>query len=229
MRSHFSLPDTAYSQDVQSLSVELGEPGLSDMIRRFLYDQIYAGPDFDADDVDPDEWPEFQGRLSVHSSASVLFYSPSELSGPGGMHREYIRSTDRWYNARERRDTALVQVGTQPDDRLDGMFVCRVLRFISFVHDHVLYPCALVNWFIPDEEPDEVTGMWIVRPEKVGRRRSIGLIHLECFVRACHLLPVFGNTRIPHSFQHSDSLSAFKAFYLNQFIDYHSHECIPST
>ena len=31
-------------------------------------------------------------------------------------------------------------------------------------------PCALVNWFVLDgDEPDEATGMWVVRPEYEGR------------------------------------------------------------
>lgn len=152
----------------------------------------------------------------------------SEITGPGGMHRELVRSVHRWYNQYERRDTVLVQNGAHDDERLNGMIICRVLRFISIIHDDVSYPCIIVNCFIPDDEPDDVTGMWIVRPERVRGRRTTSIFHLDCMVRSCHLMPVYGNTTIPYSFKFSDSLSAFKSFYLNHYIDFHSHEVIPS-
>lgn len=217
----------AYTQDVRALSIELGEAGLHDMLRAFLFDQLYAEGDFTSATVDPDEWPAFTSRLSIFTSASVSFYAPSELAGPGGMRREIVRSTSRWYNSYERRDTVIVQVGDE-EDVLGGMLVARVLRFISFYHEGIRYPCALVNWFIPEEERDPVTGMWVVRPEKENGRRTIGIVHLDAVWRACHLMPVFGEMLMPPRFHFSDSLSAFKAFYLNHYIDFHARECIPS-
>lgn len=197
------------------------------MLRRFLFDQLYGELGLVSSEENRDEWPEFDGRLTIYPSASVLFCAPSDLAGPGGMRREVVRSVARWYNSYERRDTILVQVG---DDNgvMGGLLVARVLRFFSFFHEDVRYPCALVNWFMPDEERDFVTGMWVVRPEKVAGRRTIGIIHLDSVFRACHLMPVFGNTMMPPHFQFSDSLSAFKAFYLNHYIDFHARECIPS-
>ncbi|KAI0061556.1 hypothetical protein BV25DRAFT_1949130 [Artomyces pyxidatus] len=166
------------------------------------------------------------GRDHPEPSTSI-FYAPSEHAGTGGMHSEIIRSTSRWYKDFERRDTVLVQNGSD-NDPLRGMLVGRVLRFISFVHDNIKYPCALVNWYMPvHDAEDPVFGMWEVKVEKdANGKRTIGLVHLDCIVRACHLMPVFQNTTIPHSFHFSDSLSAFKAFYVNRYIDYHSHECI---
>lgn len=197
------------------------------MFRRFLFDQLYADGDFTAETVDPAEWPTFSGRLSIFSSASVSFYAASELAGPGGMRREIVRSTSHWYNSYERCDTILVQVGDN-DAVLGGMLVARVLHFVSFFHNDVHYPCALVNWFLPEEERDPVTGMWVVRPEKENGRRTIGVVHLDSVWRACHLMPVFGEMSMPARFHFSDSLSAFKAFYLNHYIDFHARECIPS-
>ncbi len=47
-----------------------------------------------------------------------------------------------------------------------GLHVARVKLFLSFVHREVRYDCALVSWFKRvEEEPDELTGMWIVEPE----------------------------------------------------------------
>lgn len=229
--SYMLTPLLAYMQDIDSLSQELGELGIRDMVSRFLFDQIFGDTlGYSSDQADPDDLPRFAGRFSVYKSASVLFYAPSELAGPSGMHREMIRSTSRWYNSYERRDTVLIQLGDEDVDPLGGMVVARVLRFISFVHDEIFYPCALVNWYLPeDNEPDEVSGMWVVKPEKENGRRTIGLVHLDSIVRACHLMPVFGETRIPTYFHFSNTLSAFKAFYLNHYIDFHAREYIPTT
>ena len=47
-----------------------------------------------------------------------------------------------------------------------SLMVGRVHLFFSCEHAGEDYLCALVDWFIPvDDEPDEVTGMWIVALE----------------------------------------------------------------
>lgn len=88
-----------YSRDVEALGAELGEPDLLDLLRRFLFDQLYGHLGLVSSDDNRHEWPEFAGRLTIYPSASVLFYAPSELVGPGGMRREVIRSTALWYNS----------------------------------------------------------------------------------------------------------------------------------
>ncbi|KAH9914409.1 uncharacterized protein B0H18DRAFT_887125, partial [Fomitopsis serialis] len=94
----------------------------------------------------------------------AFFYTPSELCGPGGMHCEMIRSHLHWYGNYERWDTVLIQVGSD-DDIMGGLLVGRVLAFISFSHNEITYPGALVEWFFPvGAEPDSVTGMWVVKP-----------------------------------------------------------------
>ncbi|KAI0067055.1 hypothetical protein BV25DRAFT_1912390 [Artomyces pyxidatus] len=218
----------AHTRTIFELAEELQEPRLRTLIRRFLFEQT-QDDDLSADDVDSSEWPDvsLRQRLSIHTSASSVFYAPSECSGTGGMHREIIRSAAQWYNEFERRDTVLIQNGPE-GDAMDGMLVGRVLRFLSFTYDGISYPCALVNWFIPvGDTPDPIFGMWEVRPEKDEHgERTIGLVHLDCIIRACHLMPAFHSSRIPHSFHFSDSLTAFKAFYVNRYIDYHAHERI---
>ena len=50
---------------------------------------------------------------------------------------------------------------------LQGLLVARVLLFISFRHSQKMYEAALVDWFLPVmEQPDPLTGMWIVAPEE---------------------------------------------------------------
>lgn len=111
---------------------------------------------------------------------------------------------------------------------MDGMLVARVRAFLSFSHEDEVHHCALVEWFQPDaEEPDPTTGMWIVRPEVDGEgERVVDVIPLSSIVRGCHLIGVYGTTRIPANFHYSDSLDAFRTFYVNWYVDYHAHETI---
>jgi hypothetical protein len=196
------------------------------MLRRFLFDQLYADEGLTSDNVDVNDLPEYSGRIHIHHSASSLYYAPSDLAGPHGMHREHIRSTPLWNKKYERRDTVLVQVGSE-DDIMGGMMVGQVLRFLAIVHDEVRYPCALVQWFAPLEDTrDDVTGMWKVRPEKVDHKRVMDLVHIDTIARGCHLMPYFGEEFLPRSFEFTESLSAFNTYFLNRSSDFHFFECI---
>ncbi|KAI0043309.1 hypothetical protein FA95DRAFT_1498828 [Auriscalpium vulgare] len=207
-------------------TLAIGEPALLTKIRRFLYGQIYPDPDLAPDAVPLDELPTFDGRLFVYHNARATYFAPSELAGPGGMHTEVIRSNPCWFQQYERRDTVLVQHGDD-DDIMGGLLVARVVRFMMLTRQDTDYPCALVEWFLPlGNIPDPTTGMWIVRPERVGGRRPIDIIHLDTIVRSCHLIGVYGNAHIPRTLQFSQSHSAFKAFYVNRYADYHIHELL---
>ncbi|ETW82490.1 hypothetical protein HETIRDRAFT_316844 [Heterobasidion irregulare TC 32-1] len=177
-----------------------------------------------SNDISADDLPRFKGQLSIYHSATITFYCPTELAGIGGMRRETVRSTPRWYGKDKRRDTVLVQVGPEVD-LMRGILVACVLHFVSFIQQDVQYPCAIVNWFVPkDNEPDQLTGMWIVKPEKLNRQRSIGIVHVDTIFRACQLIGVYGTTPIPLDFHFSYSLDTFKEFYVNSYVDYHAHE-----
>lgn len=204
---------------------------LPELIRHVLYDQLNADNELegiDPEDVNLDQCPQFHGRVAIYNSARAFFYAPSELCGPGGMHCEMIRSHPRWYGEYERRDTVLIQVGSD-DDVMGGMVVGRVLAFLSFSHNEITYPCSLVEWFFPvGDEPDPVTGMWVIEPRLLdGGERDFGLVHTDCIVRACHLAPVYGPARLPTDFDFSYSHVAFDSFYFNKYVDYPSHECYP--
>jgi hypothetical protein len=190
---------------------------LPTLIQRFLYLQLNEGAN-DSDDIDLDDCPLFYGNVGVYLSAKAVFYAPSELSGPGGMHAELIRSSPLWFTEKERRDTVLVQNGEETE-RMGGMIVARVLTFLAFRYESKQYTCALVEWFLPcDDKPDPITGMWILQPEIQNRsERTLGLIHTDCIVRACHLIPVYGRSCLPADFNYSNSLRAFKSYYLNKY------------
>ncbi|KAJ7460026.1 hypothetical protein B0H11DRAFT_1701058, partial [Mycena galericulata] len=82
------------------------------------------------------------------------------------------------------------------------------------------YPCTLDHWFsaVRGEHPCPETGMWIVTPDTVrgGRGPSLAVVHLDCFTSWCSL--------DLHNFGFTDSLDAFKAFYVNKYADPHAHE-----
>jgi hypothetical protein len=143
------------------------------------------------------------------------------------MYRERIRSHPNWRGRYARRDTVFIETDADLDG-MPGMAIGRVILFFSFTFDDRHFPCALVHWLLPGDEPDEDTGLWIVQPEFEGDRRhrgrrTLAIIHLDCVARAAHLLPVYGPSFVPESFQFSDSLDAFRAYFVNRHVDHHSH------
>lgn len=179
-------------------------------------------------DVLLEDCPELspRTRVALYNSARAVFYAPSEAAGPGGMHQEYIRCTSSWYGGAARYDTVLVQ--TDPDAfGMLGMTIARVRAFFSFVYEDVRRPCALVEWFELDgDEPDPVTGMWVVKPEIDDGHRVCAVIPVDSIVRACHLIGFYGKTKVPIGFGYTESLDAFRRYYVNWHADYHAHETI---
>ena len=141
------------------------------------------------------------------------------------MHREHIRATPSWRQGPPRYDCAFVN--SRPElDGMRGLDVVRILRFFSLNFRGVTYPCALVCWFsLVSDERDEDTGMWMVQPAVTDDGLpDISIIHLDCIVRAAHLLPIYGDNPIPHSISLHDTLDAFVAFYVNKYVDHHAFE-----
>lgn len=202
-------------------------PQLHEHLRRFVHDQCYPELEL-GDDLPLAACPDLplNTSISVFHSATATFYAPSELAGPGGMHREFIRCSPRWYGLRPRYDTVLIRTDNDAFGML-GMAVSRVRVFISFIHNYIRYNAAVVEWFELDGDvPDPVTGMWVVRPEHEHGKRVMGVVPLHSIIRACHLIGYYDRTHMPTNFHYADTLDAFRRFYLNWFVDYHAHETI---
>ncbi|TFK84482.1 hypothetical protein K466DRAFT_496496 [Polyporus arcularius HHB13444] len=217
----------AAREDVSAMARHLRVPALHDLLRRFLRQQLY--PDFDEPDavVNLDDCPDLSPRtkLALHATARATYYAPSELCGRFGMHSEMIRCSPRWFKQNPRYDTVFVRLSDAPG--MQGMVVGRVRAFLSFPYRITMYECALVEWFeLVGDRPDPVTGLWMVKPEYSGNRRAMEMIALDSVVRACHLMPFFGRTRIPKDFHFSYSLDAFSRFYVSSYADYHVHELL---
>ncbi|KAJ7735044.1 hypothetical protein B0H16DRAFT_1676755 [Mycena metata] len=175
-------------------------------------------PDSDGDDIPIDLCPNFHGRIYVHHSAIARFYAPSDLCGVGGMYRERIWSHPNWHGMYPRRDTVFIETDAElPGMR--GMVIGRVLLFFSFTTlDEESHSCALVHWYSPHgDAPDPNTGIY-------RYSKSLAIVTLDCIARAAHLLPVYGQDLLPEDFHFSDSLDAFRAFFVNKYVDHHSYE-----
>ena len=58
----------------------------------------------------------------------------------------------------------------------------------------------------------------------LNHQKLMSIIHIDTILRGAHLVGIGGNMFIPNELKHTDSLHAFKTFFVNKFIDYHVHE-----
>ncbi|KAI5982008.1 hypothetical protein EDD15DRAFT_2378623 [Pisolithus albus] len=183
---------------IVALADELHIPNLSELVRAFLVGQLYPDDNHDPADIPHLECPGYEGKISIYNSASSTFYAPSDLSGVGGMHREYIRAAPTWRQEGPRYDCTFVI--TDPElEGMRGMDVARMLCFFSFKAGGVFYPCAIVRWFNRlGDAPDELTRMWMVRPSFTpNHQRNLAVIHIDTIFRAAHLIPIYGREFMP--------------------------------
>ncbi|KAF9528314.1 hypothetical protein CPB83DRAFT_767174 [Crepidotus variabilis] len=219
-------PAQGYPRDLESLAVHISQLLFPTTFRRFLWSEIHPDNVNQAHTIPVDQCPLFSGRISVHHSAIAYFYAPSDVCGAGGMYHERIRSTPLWQKSYPRRDTVFVETDHVRPGML-GMTIARVFLFFSFTFLRQSYSCAFVHWIERDgDEVDPETGLWVVRPEFIGNQRSMAVIDLDCIARGAHLLPVFGPAPLPATLHFSQSLDIFRAFFVNRFIDHHSHEFV---
>lgn len=206
-----------------TLAVELEQPDFVQLIRQFLFDQLH--PDESVASYDHRKLPEFHGKVHVYTSAVSTFRAPSDLSGLSGMRRERIRAMPSWGKGPARYDCVFVNTGPAAEG-FQGLNVARVRLFFSIKFGEVIYPCALIHWMIRvGDEPDDDTGMWIVKPDlDANGLPHMSVIHLDCILRAAHLIGVCGKDFLPKGFSYYHSLDAFLAFYVNKFIDHHAFE-----
>lgn len=153
----------------------------------------------------------------TYPSAVATFYAPGDQSGPTGMRHEWIRATPCWWKGTACYNCAYV---TSNPDQLGfrGLHAVRIRLLFTFLFLGVYYPCALVEWFTPvGDEPDDVTGMWMVQPEIIddGTRPS-KVIHVDTIFRAAHLEPVYDEKFVPRELTPDVSLDAFAAYYINK-------------
>jgi hypothetical protein len=218
-------------RNIFQLARKIDQPGLPQLVHRFLYGVLNPNSPTPIADLAPDNLPVIPEnfRVYVYGSARVVYYAPSDVSGLRGMHQERIRSTSRWYGGRPRHDCVFVGNADSPDaPGFKSLLVARVLLFFSFKYNDVCHPCALIHWFSTlGDNPDDETGMWVVQPDYLAHREPfLAVIHLDTILRGAHLIGVPGADFLP-SYPKIDStmsLDSFKAFYVNKYADHHTHE-----
>ncbi|KAI0294078.1 hypothetical protein B0F90DRAFT_1641187, partial [Multifurca ochricompacta] len=162
-------------------------------------------------------------KISVFHSAVATFFAPSDPSGIYGMQRECVHSTPSWQGKGPRCDCAFV-VEDEAKPGMQGLNIVHVQLMFSFKYNNIEYPCSLVDWFTR-VSIDNTTGMWVVQLDIEGGRQHKAVVHLDAFLRAAHLIPVYDSNPLPlHRLTDSYSLDTFKLFYVNKYIDHHAHE-----
>jgi hypothetical protein len=189
------------------------------LLKIFLYHQL--NPEAPADH-DVDLCPPYHGRIHVFHSATSMFYAPGDFNGPTHLQ---IRCNPSWRKGPPRHDCVFVE--NDPSlPGFKGLYVGQVL-FLFSLKSHGLQdiPCALIQWFTAvGDQPCNLTGMWMVQSEyDLDGQRVISVIHLDSILRPAHLIPIYGEDKIPQGLQASQSLTAFNGYYVNKFSDYHAY------
>ncbi|KAG1826670.1 hypothetical protein EV424DRAFT_1509611 [Suillus variegatus] len=228
VEAHVELAKTLQrkrARTIAALAIELSIPHLSNLLRHFLFGQLNPNDPRDLSEVPLAYCPHFDDKISVFNSACSRFFAPSDLSGIGGMRREYIRACPIWRNEHPRFDCVFVNTNADLDG-MRGMSVARVLTFFSFTYKQELYSCAVVRWFDTiGDLPNEDTGMWVVQPAHNNNNMPhISVIHIDSIYRAAHLIPVYGTRVIPAQHHHHQTYDIFDRFYVNKYADHHSFE-----
>ena len=98
--------------------------------------------------------------------------------------------------------------------------------FFKVKHRSIMYPCALLTWFSAvGDAPCPDTGMWIIEPDLDRHGQQImSVVHIDTIPRGAYHMGRADKHSIPHQLKQTDSLDAFKSFYVNKYIGYHAHE-----
>ncbi|KAE9389658.1 hypothetical protein BT96DRAFT_959979 [Gymnopus androsaceus JB14] len=157
-------------------------------------------------------------RVYLHHSARATFFTPSDMSGLGGMRHEHIRSVRSWRGGPARYNCR---------GGFKGLLVGRVFMFFHFTHQSQSYECALIQWYSTvGVAPCDQTGLWMVEPNfnREGQP-NLKVVHIDCLYCGAHLIGVTGDSCLPtKNFSSTDSLDAYSSFYVNKYVDYHAHE-----
>jgi hypothetical protein len=89
--------------------------------------------------------PHLLWKVTIYSSTVATFHAPSDISGIGNMHHKCIHTVKSWQKGPGRYNTIFVNTDLSMDS-MQGLEVTRVCPFVSFSHEGVKYPCALVYW-----------------------------------------------------------------------------------
>lgn len=210
--------------EIDVLADTIAQENIAELLRSFLFQQLHP----DMTSVAPNTLPPFNSRVSVHPSALAFFHAPSDLCGTEGISSERIRAVPSWQGGAGRYDCIYVETNAEAPGML-GLDVAQVNAFLSFTHDTILYPCALVSWFSRiGDKPDNNTHMWMLQADfedDESTVRHCSVISINSIIRAAHLMPMFGSGFTRKALTPALSLTTiFRGWYANKYIDHHAFE-----
>ncbi|KAH9039148.1 hypothetical protein EDB85DRAFT_2072572 [Lactarius pseudohatsudake] len=225
--AHVELAKTSYHKGtVTSITTYIKQPTFPALVQHFLYYQLSSGSRPNADTSDSETLrvrglPVSNKKFSLYTSASSIFFAPSDPCGVHGLRREQIRSTWSWRKGLSWHDVVLVNMG-------DGGN--KDLPMSGYAHGGDKFPAALVWWYTLSDDSarrDEATGMWLVEREYDRHEQPLlGVVHIDTIFHAVHLLPYFGREPVRMHFSYTDTLDSFANYYVNKFADHHSFEIL---
>jgi len=132
-----------HPQNLPELGTYISCPEVEECTRRFLYSQVHPG----RQPQHLSNCPIIHSRVYAVPSTTATYYTPSDESGTGGMHRTRIRSTVAWRNGLPRYNCVFISQGNAlPGMR--GLHVAQVMLFFRFTYNNIVFPCAFVRWFV---------------------------------------------------------------------------------
>jgi hypothetical protein len=220
------MTEPHYPRNLNHLARYINQPLFPIALRQFLFHHNHS--DLEQAPANIEDLPSFEGEIKVYHSAIATYYAPSDLCRAGGLHREFIWSMPS-FHGHAHRDTVFV-VLDESMKGMEGMEIGRILLFFSFQYCRKNFSCALTNWFVHDDEPDRDTGMWTMQMEHDRHGQpTIEIIDVDSIAQGAHLLSIYGFSRVLNDFSHHDALDSFNSFFVNHFIDHHTHEFITLT
>ncbi|KAF8260235.1 hypothetical protein EI94DRAFT_1773744 [Lactarius quietus] len=146
---------------LHALAAHIKQPDFPLLFLQFLYKCCHLDVQIAPSTLK--ECPTFNGTIKVHHSAVATFYTPSDLSGSGGLQGEQIQSTPSFFGHPCRDTTFVVTDDSGPG--MEGLEIGRIRLFFSFQYWGKDYSCALINRFVHDDKRDPDTGMWTMKRE----------------------------------------------------------------
>ena len=104
-------------------------------------------------------------KVLVVTTATSMYFAPSNCSGTTGYTKELIHATTSYRKKFPCYDTIFVKMELAPGPH--GLSVAQLRVLFSFTIKGIHREVALVEWFsYVSDSPDEDTRMWVVQREK---------------------------------------------------------------
>ena len=171
-------------------------------------DQIHPNDVISSADITLDDCLRFYSRISVFQQLLGFVHQ--------GMYREHIRCMTQFLSS------SLAWEVWQSD-----LFYPFFLYLSTRKCALSMFSRSLVGL---EPETDEETGLLVVKPDfKANGSRSQAVVHLQVNLKSISrgaylVIGVYGSSFFREGFHFANSLHLFRAYFVNCFVDHHTHE-----